>query len=85
MAQASVVRPLNQVSQNPLHGSRSHFVESYLSAIPPDYFSPFFKMLDFQNFLRVFFFVFVNMGPNGSQNFKTLLLPPFRSDFFSIC
>ena len=38
VVQASVVRLLTQVSQKPLHGSRPMFVESYLSAIFPDFF-----------------------------------------------
>ncbi len=29
-----------------------------------------------------FFFVFINMGPYGSQNFKTLLLPQITFEFF---
>ncbi len=38
VAQASFVGPLTLVSQKPLHGSRSNFVESYLFAISPDRF-----------------------------------------------
>ena len=34
------------------------------------------------NFSRFFFFVFVNIGPFGSKNFKTLLLPQITFDFF---
>ena len=40
------------------------------------FFFRFFKILDFL-ILTIFFFVFVNMGPCGSENFKTLLLPQF--------
>ncbi len=63
------IRPLTQVSQKLLHGSKPNFVESYLSAISPAFF--FSKFLIFK-FLRFFF---VNIGPYGSQNCKTLLLP----------
>ncbi len=59
----SSVRPLTQVSQKPLHGSRRKFVESYLQIF------------------TICFFVFVHMGPYGSENFKTLLLSHFWSDF----
>ncbi len=67
MAQASVVRPLIQVYQKPLHGSKPNFVERYLSAISLDTFFSFFKIVEFH-----ICFVFVNMGPYVSQNFKTL-------------
>ena len=54
MAQASVVRPsvrpITQVSQKPLHGSRPNVVESYLPAISPDGFFSFFKVFDIQIF-----------------------------------
>ncbi len=69
------IRPLTQISQKPLHGSRSNFVESDLSAISPDFF--FSKILIFR-FLRLCF-VCVNMGPYGSQSFRTLLLHSFGS------
>ncbi len=78
----SSVSPLIQVSQKPRHGPRPNFVESYIyiSAISPgSFFFFFWKFFDFQIF-TIFFFVFVNMGPYGSQNFKTLLLPQFSSD-----
>ena len=74
-------RPLTRFSQKPLHGSRPNFVESYPSAISPDCFFFFLQNFSVSNFYDFFFFVFVNMGPYGSQNFKTLLLPQFRSDF----
>ena len=63
------VRPLTRVSQKPLHGSRPNFVERYLSAISVDVFFSLFTNFDFQVF-TIFFFVFVNMGPYGSQNSK---------------
>ncbi len=37
------------------------------------YAGTFFETIFFFDFLRIFF-VFVNMGPYGSENFKTLLL-----------
>ncbi len=74
----SAVRPTTQVSQKPLHGSMPDFVKSYLSAISPELFFSFFKIFDFQIF-TIFCFLFINMGPYGSQNFKTLLLPQLRS------
>ena len=33
--------------------------------------------------LTIFFFVFVNMGPNGSENFQTLLLLQIAEKQFS--
>ncbi len=58
-----------------------------------DTFFEFFKQTHFQILLRIFF-VFVIMGPYGSENFKTLLLlqiaaesfqtfPEFSSQWFS--
>ncbi len=35
----------------------------------------FFNILNCQTFTIFLFFVFVNMGPYGGQNSKTLLLP----------
>ncbi len=50
----------------------------------PPYLQTVFFFLFFQNFqfsnVYEFFFVFVNMGPYGSKNFKTLLLLQFSSD-----
>ncbi len=41
-------------------------------------FFPFFKILDCW-ILTNFFFIFINMGPYGSENFKMVLLPHARS------
>ncbi len=44
---------------------------------------------DFWNFenwnFNIFVFVFVNMGPNGSENFKTLLLLQIAPQSFQTC
>ncbi len=46
----------------------------------------FFLFLFFFIFFRIsfsgFFFVYVNMGPYGNQNFKTLFLPPITFESF---
>ncbi len=46
-------------------------------AFPGSYAQKFFF-----DFLGFFFFVFVNMGPYGSQNFKRLLLPQITFESF---
>ncbi len=42
--------------------------------------------LDFWNFqflfFQDFFFLFINMGPYGNQNFKTLFLPQITFEYF---
>ena len=82
VVQASVVRassdrPLTEVSQKLLPGSRPNFMESYLSTISTDLFF-FIQFFTLQMF--TIFSFFVNMGPHGSKNFKTLLLLQFWSD-----
>ncbi len=42
-----------------------------------------FKKPSFSDFLFTFFFVFVNMGPYGSKNFKTLLLQIAAESFLN--
>ncbi len=64
VVRASSVRPLTEVSQKLLGGSRSNFMESYLSTISPGVFFFFTQKFQFSQFLR--FFV-VNMGPHGSK------------------
>ncbi len=49
MAQASVVHPLTQVSQNPPHTFRPYLIEIYISTIYPDCF--FFYIFNFGIFL----------------------------------
>ena len=69
----SIVRPsVCQLSLNLMHGLLSNFSCGFPWAIRSDFFWIFEKKFFF-DFLRIFF-VFVNMGPNGSENFKTLLL-----------
>ncbi len=63
-----------------LHGFLSNFSCGFPCAICPNI------LFNFWNFFKFFlgiFFVFVNMGPYGSENFKTLLLPTNRSPKFS--
>ncbi len=62
----------HQLSLNFMHGFLSNFSCGFPWAICPDIFFIFEKK-NFLNFLQIFF-VFVNMGPYGSENFKTLLL-----------
>ncbi len=82
VAQAYVVRHRGrrqqaQLSPNPLHGSMPNFVRTPLSAISPHYFI-YFKIFNYQ----IFTIVFVHMGPNGSQNFKMLVLPQITLESF---
>ncbi len=75
---SSVVRPLSvrpsvsQLSLNLMNEFLSNFSCGFPWAIRSDFFWIFEKKF-FVDFLRIFF-VFVNMGPYGSKNFKTLLL-----------
>ncbi len=65
VAQGSVVRPLTQIAQKPLHGSRSNFMGSYmyLSSVSPERLSlPKFSFSFFFFFLGGGDFFFVNMG-----------------------
>ncbi len=55
-----------------MHGFLSNFSCGFPWAICPDVYFIFEKKT-FSDFLRIFF-VFVNMGPYGSENFKMLLL-----------
>ncbi len=75
VVQASIVRPLTQLSQKPLHGSKPEVIESYPSTIFPDIYFSFFKIFTFHT---NFVFVFVNMGPRESKNFKMLFLSSFH-------
>ena len=52
------VRPLTQVSQKPLHGSRPKLIESYLSIIFSVIFFSFFKIFTFHTNFQDFFFSF---------------------------
>ncbi len=80
VVQASVVRPSVvrklRFCRKPLHGCSPNFVGTPLSTSPEHFL---FKIFNFQ-FLRVFFFVFVNLGPNGSKHFKRPLLLQFLSN-----
>ncbi len=67
------VRPsVSQLSLNLMHGFLSNFICGFPWAIRSDIFWIFEKKF-FLDFLWIFF-VFVNMGPYGSENLKTLLL-----------
>ncbi len=76
----SVVRLWHRLSLKLLHGFLSNFDCGFPWAICPDVIFIFEKK-NFLNFLRIFF-VFVNMGPYGSQNFKTLLLLQIAAESF---
>ncbi len=84
MAQASVVRPspvrpsVNSGFSKTAAWIQAKFCGKLTIRHTPDVF--FFKIHNFLIFM-IFCFVFVNMGLYGSQHFKTLLLPQFRSDF----
>ncbi len=69
-------RPLTQVSEKLLHGSRPNLMGSYLFTISK---RSFFFFLNFK-FSRLVF-VFVNMGPYGSQNCKTLFIAQIDPEF----
>ncbi len=43
-----------------------------------------FEILEIE-ILMIFFFIFVNMEPNGSKNFKTLLLLQITAKSFQTC
>ncbi len=53
-------------------------------ASPVSYARTFLEFLKKNDFLRIFF-VFVNIGPNGSENFKTLLLLQIAAKSFETC
>ena len=52
----------------------------------PGCFFEFLKILGFftNNFLQIIF-IFINMGPYGSENFKTILLPQIAAKSFETC
>ncbi len=60
------------------------FFQILVVASPGPYAQTFFFIFEkkiFFDFLRIFF-VFVNMGPYGSKNFKTLLLLQIAAESF---
>ena len=68
------------------HGMRSfsswaHSFQIWVVSFPWR-FSKFWKKKYIFKIFRIFFFVFVNMGPYGSQNFKRLLLPQITFESF---
>ncbi len=63
----SAHHPLTQVSLKPLHGSRSNFMDSFLSPITKDFF-PLFKIVKF----HIFVLVFVHMGLCPSSSFSRI-------------
>ncbi len=65
---SSVVRLWHRLSLKLLHGLLSNFSCGFPWAICPAFFFMFEKKFVF-DFLQIFF-LFVNMGPYGSQNFK---------------
>ncbi len=80
---SSVVRLWHRLSLKFLHGLLSNFSCGFLWTICPDFFFFFIFEKNFFDFLG-FFFVFVNMGPYESQNFKTLLLLQISFESFQI-
>ncbi len=77
VVQVSVVRPSLNLGFSQ-HGSRSNFMDSSLSTISPGIF--FFKIFNFQKFLRFFFSFSLAWGPMGAKKFQTLLLLQFLSN-----
>ncbi len=76
-----VRRPsVTQLSPNLMRGFLSNFGCCFPWAIRPDFFFNFWKKFFF-DFLRIIF-VFVNMGPYGSENFKTLPLLQSAAESF---
>ncbi len=76
----SSVRLWHRLSLKLLHGFLSNFSCGFPGAIGPDVFFIFEKKKKL-NLLRIFF-VFVNMAPYGSENFKTLLLLQIAAESF---
>ena len=70
-------------SLNLLHGFSSNFGCCFPWAICPDVFWIFEKKVCF--YLLRIFFVFVNIGPCGSKNFKTLLFLQTAAKCFQTC
>ena len=68
----SSVRKMRFLRNRQVNYVMPNFVERQLSGISRAFFC-FKKNLDFR--ILMIFFVLVNMGPYGSENFKTLLLP----------
>ncbi len=66
----SSVHPLTQVSRKLLYGSRLILWETNYPPYLQTVFFSFSKFLKFE-----YLFVFFNMGPDGTPNCKTLLLP----------
>ncbi len=60
----------------------SNFFWKFFSVVLTKVLFWIFEILDFWFFRIFFFFVFVNMGPHESQNFKTLLLPQISFESF---
>ncbi len=72
---------VNSGLRKPLHGSRPHFAGSYLPTTFPNHYV-LFQNVRFSNFYDVVFFFHCRNGTHGSENFKTLLLPQFLSEFY---
>ncbi len=66
-----------------MHGFLSNFGCGFPWAIRSDVFLIFEKKI-FSNFLQIFF-IFFNMGPYGSENFKMLLLLQIAAKRFETC
>ncbi len=77
------VRLWPRLSLKLLHGFLSNFSCGFPWAICPEVFFNFEKKI-ILIFLRIFF-VFVNMGPYGSENFKMLLLLQIAAKSFETC
>ena len=60
-----------------------HFFQNLAVASPGSYAQTFFSFL--RNFFLRIFFVFVNMEPYSSENFKTLLLLQMTVESFETC
>ena len=61
-----------------------NFFQILVMASPGPYARTFFEFLK-KNFFLIFLriiFVFVNMGPDGSENFKTLLILQIAAESF---
>ncbi len=87
---SSSVRPSSVCAINYLWTYCMDFFQILVVASPGQYAQTFFKIIIIF-FIRIFkriiffiriFFIFVNMGPYGSQNFKTLLLPQITFESF---
>ncbi len=72
---SSVVRPSSVCGIDYLWSYRMDFFQILVVASPGSYPQKFIFTFEKKKYFLQTFFLFVSMGPYGTQNFKTLLLP----------